>query len=50
MARSTEHVAEVLEFANEHRINVVPRTGGTATEGGLETRVPELHRRSTAPA
>ena len=25
-------------------INVVPRTGGTATEGGLETIVPELDR------
>ena len=30
---------EVLKFANEHRINVVPRTGRTATEGGLETSV-----------
>ena len=39
MARSTEHVAQVLKFANEHRINVVPRTGRTATEGGLETSV-----------
>ena len=40
MARSTAEVAEVLAFANEHGINVVPRTGGTATEGGLETPVP----------
>ena len=39
MARSTQQVAEVLRFANEHGINVVPRTGGTATEGGLETVV-----------
>ena len=37
--QSTEDVAQVLEFANEHRINVVPRTGRTATEGGLETIV-----------
>ncbi len=37
MARSTRHVADVLRFANEHRVNVVPRTGRTATEGGLET-------------
>ena len=39
MARSTDEVAKVLEFANEHLINVVPRTGGTGTEGGLETIV-----------
>ena len=41
MAGSTEDVAAVLAFANEHGINVVPRTGGTATEGGLETHVPD---------
>jgi alkyldihydroxyacetonephosphate synthase len=38
-ALSTEEVAKVLRFANEHRINVVPRTGVTSTEGGLETIV-----------
>ncbi|MGJ0205147.1 FAD-binding protein [Leucobacter sp. gxy201] len=38
-ARSTEDVAAVLAFADEHLINVVPRTGRTATEGGLETIV-----------
>lgn len=38
---STEDVAAVLAFADEHGINVVPRTGGTATEGGLETHVPD---------
>lgn len=37
--RSTDEVAAVLSFANEHVINVVTRTGGTATEGGLETVV-----------
>ena len=36
---STQDVASVLRYANEHLINVVPRTGGTATEGGLETIV-----------
>jgi alkyldihydroxyacetonephosphate synthase len=36
---STEEVAAVLKFANENRINVVPRTGHSATEGGLETAV-----------
>jgi alkyldihydroxyacetonephosphate synthase len=36
---SAEEVGTVLRFANEHRVNVVPRTGRTATEGGLETLV-----------
>lgn len=38
-AASTDDVVKVLTFANEHLINVVPRTGGTGTEGGLETIV-----------
>jgi FAD/FMN-containing dehydrogenase len=38
-ARSTEPVARVLGLALEHLVNVVPRPGGTATEGGLETVV-----------
>jgi len=41
MARSTQMVVEVLAFADAHGINVVPRTGHTATEGGLETIVPD---------
>ncbi|MGO2111001.1 MAG: FAD-binding oxidoreductase, partial [Pseudoclavibacter sp.] len=36
-ATSTDEVRDVLVFADEHRINVVPRTGRTGTEGGLET-------------
>jgi alkyldihydroxyacetonephosphate synthase len=36
---STADVAAVLRFADENLVNVVPRTGGTATEGGLETVV-----------
>lgn len=32
-------VSAVLQFANEHKINCVPKTGGSATEGGLETIV-----------
>ncbi len=36
---STADVAAVLRVAEENLINVVPRTGGTATEGGLETVV-----------
>ncbi|MEU3271389.1 FAD-binding oxidoreductase [Saccharomonospora sp. NPDC006951] len=39
-AGSTEHVARVLAFANEHGVNIVPRTGRTGTEGGLETSFP----------
>ncbi|MCX4597023.1 FAD-binding oxidoreductase [Streptomyces sp. NBC_01549] len=38
-ATSTQDVAAVLAFADEHRINVVARTGRTGTEGGLETVV-----------
>ncbi|CAN5359475.1 FAD-binding oxidoreductase [soil metagenome] len=34
--RSTQDVARVLEFAQAQRVAVVPRTGGTGTEGGLE--------------
>jgi alkyldihydroxyacetonephosphate synthase len=37
--RSSEEVAAVLRFANDNLVNVVPRTGRTATEGGLETIV-----------
>jgi alkyldihydroxyacetonephosphate synthase len=36
---STAQVAAVLRFADEKLVNVVPRTGRTATEGGLETVV-----------
>jgi alkyldihydroxyacetonephosphate synthase len=39
MARSTQHIVDVLQFASKSRINVVARTGRTATEGGLETAV-----------
>lgn len=39
MVTSTEEASAVLAFADEHRVNIVPRTGGTATEGGLETPV-----------
>lgn len=37
--KNTKEVSEVLKFANENNINVVPRTGHSATEGGLETVV-----------
>lgn len=35
-ARGTDDVSRVLGYANEQRIAVVPRTGRTSTEGGLE--------------
>ena len=38
-ANSTAQVASIIQFANENNVNVVPRTGGSATEGGLETAV-----------
>ncbi|MGL5357327.1 MAG: FAD-binding oxidoreductase [Cetobacterium sp.] len=37
--QSTEDISNILKFANENVINVVPRAGGSATEGGLETVV-----------
>lgn len=37
---STEQVAAILKFADDNLVNVVPRTGGTATEGGLRRRSP----------
>jgi alkyldihydroxyacetonephosphate synthase len=36
---STEQVVDVLGYAERERVAVVPRTGGTSTEGGLETLV-----------
>jgi alkyldihydroxyacetonephosphate synthase len=39
LVKTTAEAAAVLTFANEHRVNIVSRTGGTATEGGLETVV-----------
>ena len=40
VSRATaEVVRRILRFANEHTVNVVPRTGSTSTEGGLETTV-----------
>ena len=36
---SATDVAAILRFAEENLVNVVPRTGRTATEGGLETVV-----------
>jgi alkyldihydroxyacetonephosphate synthase len=38
-AESTGDVAAILRFANDELVNIVPRTGRTGTEGGLETSV-----------
>lgn len=38
---SVDDVVAVLKLADEHGINVVPRTGRSATEGGLETVRPD---------
>lgn len=37
--QDSSQVAAVLKFASSNGVNVVPRTGHTATEGGLETSV-----------
>ena len=37
MANSTDEVSKILAFADANDVNVVARTGGTATEGGLES-------------
>ncbi len=34
---NTDEVAAVLKFADDNQVNVVPRTGQSAIEGGLET-------------
>ena len=39
VVHGTDDVARVLAFADSNGVNVVARTGGTATEGGLETPV-----------
>lgn len=36
---NAEEVSQLLHYMNEHHINAVPKTGGSATEGGLETVV-----------
>ena len=38
-AHSTDEVSAILKFADENGINIVPRTGQSAIEGGLETAV-----------
>lgn len=38
--QNTQQVSDVLAFMNHHHINGVPRTGASATEGGLETAAP----------
>jgi alkyldihydroxyacetonephosphate synthase len=40
-AESAGEVSRILRWASENRISVVPRSGISATEGGLETVVPD---------
>ncbi|QPK81463.1 FAD-binding oxidoreductase [Schaalia sp. ZJ405] len=35
-AHSTEEISQILSWCNDHDITVIPRTGRTSTEGGLE--------------
>ncbi|MGP4074949.1 FAD-binding oxidoreductase [Halobacillus sp. K22] len=37
--KNEQEVSALLKYMNENNINAVPRTGGSATEGGLETAV-----------
>lgn len=37
--KSAEEVSRILQYMNENKLNAVPKTGGSATEGGLETAV-----------
>ncbi|WP_443123509.1 FAD-binding oxidoreductase [Halobacillus sp. B29] len=37
--KNEQEVSSLLKYMNENNINAVPRTGGSATEGGLETAV-----------
>ena len=39
LPHSAQQVSEILRFADGNGVNVIPRTGGTATEGGLESAV-----------
>ena len=41
---NTDEVAKVLKFADDNRINVVPRTGQSAIEGGLANFSRKFHR------
>ncbi len=36
---NAQEISDILKFLNENKINSVAKTGGTATEGGLETIV-----------
>ncbi|MGV2619577.1 UNVERIFIED_CONTAM: FAD-binding oxidoreductase [Halobacillus marinus] len=37
--KDEQEVSDLLRYMNDNGINAVPRTGGSATEGGLETAV-----------
>lgn len=37
--KSADEISQILSYMQTHGINAVPKTGGSATEGGLETTV-----------
>lgn len=37
--KSAQEISNLITYMDENRINAVPKTGGSATEGGLETAV-----------
>jgi alkyldihydroxyacetonephosphate synthase len=37
--KNTREISDLLSYMNKNQINAVPKTGGSATEGGLETIV-----------
>ncbi|MFA1820206.1 FAD-binding oxidoreductase [Virgibacillus oceani] len=37
--KTAQEISELLSYMNKNKINAVPKTGGSATEGGLETTV-----------
>jgi len=38
--QNVDEVSQLLAYCNENKVNVIPRTGGSSIEGGLETVVP----------
>jgi alkyldihydroxyacetonephosphate synthase len=39
MVHATDEASRILAWADQHGVNIIPRTGGTATEGGLENHL-----------
>lgn len=39
--RTPQETADIIRFCNDNKIAVIPRTGGSSIEGGLEAAVPD---------